>query len=179
MKSWNPTLQVVLTCAFIGFGVLCGLAIATLLDHVDTGGVAPLFATSIGAGVGAAITLWVAEQRAQRERLAEKSRKRTVALAELMTVIDAVEDLLVASTPSTKEAHAVSQAIGNRWGWMMWVPELDSAKTYSALSATMSNLDHLTRNLTHHTMVAPVMQLKDVLVDLRHVYATLSPAERP
>ncbi len=86
MKNWNPIHQVILTSAFIGFGTLCGLALATMFHDLDTRGVAPLFANSIGAGIGAAITLWVADRRAEAARVAERRDHLKTTASELLQI---------------------------------------------------------------------------------------------
>lgn len=100
MKSLSGAVQVLIVVALIGFGVLCGLAIAILVHKLDIGGVAPLFANAVGAAIGAGITLWFSERRhlqaeaatARKEAAIRRDRAR-VAASELAVISVYLESL--------------------------------------------------------------------------------------
>lgn len=93
MKSFDNAMQGLITIALVGFGVLCGLAVAVLINGMDIGGVAPLFANALGAAIGATITLWATERRATKaaadaEAAAKKvHRSRVLAAVGQITLV--------------------------------------------------------------------------------------------
>src|SRR6266851_9055300 len=87
MKSFDSFVQGLITFAIMGVGVLIGLAMAVVVNGLDIGGVAPLFANAIGAAIGAAITLWTIEKRNQKASIETAKKNLTIAVADLSIII--------------------------------------------------------------------------------------------
>src|SRR5258708_14596996 len=84
-----------LVLALLGFGILCGLALSVLIADVPSGGVAPLFSTAIGAGIGAWITLWAAnerERKAEHRKLYPQATERLDILKYWRRLIEEIPD---------------------------------------------------------------------------------------
>lgn len=95
MKSLEKLRRAVLHAALLGAGILVGLALGWSIFNFNLGsmGIAAIFANAIGAAIGAAITLEVAERRAlQAEARAqaaasEQKRRQLVAVVADLSIL--------------------------------------------------------------------------------------------
>lgn len=92
MKSMEYFRRVVVGAALVGAGILGGLALGWAIFSFNLGsmGIAAIFANAIGAAVGAAITLEVAERRM---RQAEEKANAAAAKQKYKALLAAVADL--------------------------------------------------------------------------------------
>lgn len=154
MKSLSGAVQGLIAAAFIGFGVLCGLAVGVLIHGFDIGGVAPLFTNALGAAIGASITLWFSEHRAeraeQRQRRADL-RKVVTDLATIITNLETVSEEIQfrdITGRSVTALHLLRQTLARQ-------------SSMFAILATADLLDHMSQlifDLGHAERVVNLLQ---------------------
>lgn len=150
MDRFPKYVRVIVMCGAAGLCLLMGVAVGLLLRGEIVKDAFAVFSPAVGACVGAAFTVYIAQRRADRERLAEKAGQRLTCIAEMTIVVDAIERLLAAATNGTNlgiPANGVFQAIGNRWSWLKWLPGLSPMEETAALNNMLAELHYRTSGM--------------------------------
>jgi hypothetical protein len=92
MKDWHPAWSTLYCLCLIAFGTLVGLA-ASVFSQSNLLAVTPLFANSIGAAVGAALTVWITVRRGKAEKEAVAWARLNEAIFRLKEIASTCQQL--------------------------------------------------------------------------------------
>ncbi|MCX7364815.1 MAG: hypothetical protein NTV97_23675 [Alphaproteobacteria bacterium] len=172
MKNFSGAVQGLIATALIGFGVLCGLAVAVLVHGLDIGGVAPLFANALGAAIGAGITLWFSEHRAERaterQHLADMRKVRSdlvTIIVNLRIVTSEIAQFDITGRSATS-LHVLRQTLARQSNILAVLATANLIEEYSRLVLALGHAERVVSEmqpLSHQALMMYVRAAGDAL----------------